>query len=46
MSRDKSKFTIVLDRTNATTENQDLDFLRAVSNIFQVRFLFLKNNFS
>lgn len=39
MPRHRSKFTLVIDRTNASNENQDIEFLKAVSSIFQVQFI-------
>lgn len=38
MPRHKSKFTMIIDRTGATNENQDVEFLKAISKIFQPNF--------
>jgi hypothetical protein len=56
MPKDKSKFTLLIDRTNASSANQDVDFMEHISEIFQVPvlcpsmrclifFFFLKANF-
>jgi hypothetical protein len=36
MPKDKSKFTLVVDRTNASSVNQDIDLMEHIAGIFQV----------
>lgn len=37
MPENKSKFTILIDRVNASSVNQDTEFVKSVAPIFQVR---------
>jgi hypothetical protein len=36
MPEDKSQFTLVVDRTNASSKNQDVELMKHISEIFQV----------
>lgn len=36
MPADRSKFTVLIDRVNATSVNQDTEFLKSIAPVFQV----------
>lgn len=36
MPEDKTKFTVLIDRSNATAANQDVEMVKAMSSMYQV----------